>query len=276
VINRRWSFNTMKKQIPNIFTLLNLFFGCIAIVFALQTENISIYTNDEYSSSFNIPESISYAALFLFAAAIVDFLDGFVARLFNASSDMGKQLDSLADVVSFGVAPGVILYQLLRMSYMREETGLDTSVLFLFPAFIYSCAAAYRLAKFNLDNSQAYGFKGLPTPAAGLLVASFPLILHYGSGFKDINVWLTDNVNDWLISKWVLYAIILLLSWLMVSNLPLMALKFKDFKVKNNRPIILLAAIAIISAIALQWWAVPIIFIAYIILSLALKNKTTS
>jgi len=132
------------KQIPNIFTLLNLFFGCMAIVFALQTQNINIYMSDEFTSSFNIPESISYAALFLFAAAVVDFLDGFVARLFKATSEMGKQLDSLADVVSFGVAPGVILYQLLRMSYMREEDGLNTSVLLLLPAFIYSCAAAYR------------------------------------------------------------------------------------------------------------------------------------
>jgi CDP-diacylglycerol--serine O-phosphatidyltransferase len=258
----------MKKQIPNIFTLLNLFFGCIAIVFALQTQNVNIYMSDEFTSSFNIPESISYAALFLFAAAIVDFLDGFVARLFKASSEMGKQLDSLADVVSFGVAPGVILYQLLRMSYMRDENGLNTSVLLLLPAFIYSCAAAYRLAKFNLDDSQAYGFKGLPTPAAGLLIASFPLILHFGNSFI--------NVNDWLINKWVLYGLIVFLSWIMVSNIPLMALKFKDFKPKNNIPVLILLIVALVTAIALQWLAVPIIFIAYIILSLALKNKATS
>jgi CDP-diacylglycerol---serine O-phosphatidyltransferase len=256
------------KQIPNLFTLLNLFFGCIAIVFALQTQNVNIYMSDEFTSSFNIPESISYAALFLFAAAIVDFLDGFVARLFKASSEMGKQLDSLADVVSFGVAPGVILYQLLRMSYMRDENGLNTSVLLLLPAFIYSCAAAYRLAKFNLDDSQAYGFKGLPTPAAGLLIASFPLILHFGNSFI--------NVNDWLINKWVLYGLIVFLSWIMVSNIPLMALKFKDFKPKNNIPVLILLIVALVTAIALQWLAVPIIFIAYIILSLALKNKATS
>jgi len=258
----------MKKQIPNLFTLLNLFFGCIAIVFALQTQNINIYMNDEFSSSFNIPESISFAALFLFAAAVVDFLDGFVARLFKASSEMGKQLDSLADVVSFGVAPGVILYQLLRMSYMREEDGLDKSILLFLPAFIYSCAAAYRLAKFNLDASQAFGFKGLPTPAAGLLIASFPLILHFSNAFI--------NINDWLINKWVLYGLIILLSWLMVSNVPLLALKFKDLKPKNNLPIFILLGIALIAAILLQWLAVPIIFIAYIILSLALKNKATS
>ena len=240
----------------------------LAIVFALQTESIVIYTSDEFTSSFNIPEKLSYAALFIFASALVDFLDGFVARLFKATSEMGKQLDSLADVVSFGAAPGVILYQLLRMSYMRDENGLDISVLFLFPAFIYSCAGAYRLAKFNLDDSQTYGFKGVPIPAAGLLIASLPLILHYGSGLI--------NINDWIINKWILYGLIILLSWLMVSNLPLMALKFQDFKLKNNIPKLILAAIAVAAAILLQWLAVPIIFIAYIILSLALKNKTTS
>src|SRR6187549_1532488 len=124
------------KQVPNIFTLLNLFFGCIAIVFALQTESMIIYTNDEFTSSFNIPEKLAWCSLFIFAAAIVDFLDGFVARLFNAVSEMGKQLDSLADVVSFGVAPGVILYQLLRMSLIKEENGLDSSLAWLLPAFI--------------------------------------------------------------------------------------------------------------------------------------------
>ncbi len=256
------------KQLPNLFTLLNLFFGCIAIVFALQTENILIYTNDEFTSSFNVPEKLSWAGLFLFAAALVDFLDGFVARLFKSNSEMGKQLDSLADIVSFGVAPGVILYQLLRMGFLREENGLDTSIAWLLPAFIVSCAAAYRLAKFNLDKSQCFGFKGVPTPAVGLLVASFPLILHYGSGII--------NINQWLINRWVLYILIITVSWLMVSNLPLMALKFKDYSVKNNLPKIILFAIAALSAIFFKWVAVPVVFIAYIILSLALNKKATT
>ena len=255
------------KQVPNIFTLLNLFFGCIAIVFALQTESIIIYTNDEFTSSFNIPEKLSCAAYFIFAAAIVDFFDGFVARIFKVSSEMGKQLDSLADVVSFGVAPGVILYQLLRISFIREEGGLDTSIVWLMPAFIVSCAAAYRLAKFNLDTSQHYGFKGVPTPAVGLLVASFPLMLHYGGGFI--------NINQWLINKWVLYVIIISLSWLMVSNLPLMALKFKDYTLKNNLPKVILLVTALIAILVFKWLAIPVIFIAYIILSLLFKNKTT-
>ncbi|MEO5889760.1 MAG: CDP-alcohol phosphatidyltransferase family protein [Ferruginibacter sp.] len=256
------------KQIPNIFTLLNLFFGCIAIVFALQTESIIIYTSDEFTSSFNIPEKLAYAALFIFASALVDFLDGFVARFFKVCSEMGKQLDSLADVVSFGVAPGVILYQLLRISLIREENGLDASIIWLLPAFVLSCASAYRLAKFNIDTSQYYGFKGVPTPAVGLLIASFPLMLHYGGGFI--------NINQWLINKWVLYTLILVLSWLMVSNLPIMALKFKDYTLKNNLPKVVLLSIAILAVPLFRWLAIPVIFIAYIILSLLLKNKPTT
>ncbi|MGF2414482.1 MAG: CDP-alcohol phosphatidyltransferase family protein, partial [Ferruginibacter sp.] len=144
----------MVKQIPNIFTLLNLFLGCIAIVFALQTETISIFVGEDLSTHYNIPEKLSIASYLIFAAAVVDFLDGFVARLLGATSDMGKQLDSLSDVVSFGVAPSVILYQLLRISFIKEETGLDTSIAWLLPAFIVACAGAYRLARFNLDNTQ--------------------------------------------------------------------------------------------------------------------------
>jgi len=254
----------MTRQIPNMFTLLNLFLGCIAIVFALQTETISIYVGDDLSSHYNIPENLSMAAYFIFAAAVIDFLDGFVARLLKASSDMGKQLDSLSDVVSFGVAPSVILYQLLRISFIKEENGLDTSIAWLLPAFVVACAGAYRLARFNLDQTQLYGFKGVPVPAAGLLIASFPLILHYGNR--------VININEWLTNKWVLYTVIVLVSWLMVSTLPLMALKFRDFSVKNNIPKIILLGIALIAAFILNWLSVPVIFIAYIILSLLFKK----
>src|SRR5665647_1987630 len=97
----------MRKQIPNIFTLFNLFFGCMAIVFALQTNAVVIYVNEEFNSSFNIPEKITWAAICIGIAALIDFLDGFVARLLKATSSMGKQLDSLSDIVSFGVAPAV-------------------------------------------------------------------------------------------------------------------------------------------------------------------------
>ncbi len=252
------------KQIPNLFTLLNLFLGCIAIVFALQTESFIIEV-DGGISSFNIPEKLSIASYFIFAAAVVDFLDGFVARLLNATSDMGKQLDSLSDVVSFGAAPAIIMYQLLRISFIKEENGLDTSLLWLLPAFIIACAGAYRLARFNIDTGQSYGFKGVPIPAAGLLIASFPLILHYGSSII--------NVSDWLTNKWVLYVVIAVVSWLMVSKLPLMALKFKDYSVKNNLPKYILVVLAIVAAILLKWLAVPVVFVAYIILSLLYKQK---
>ena len=252
------------KQVPNIITLLNLFFGCIAIVFALQTESVNIYLKEDFNSSFNIPEKLTYSAICIGIAAIIDFLDGFVARLMNASSPMGKQLDSLSDVVSFGVAPSVILYQLLRFSFMKEENGLEISIIWLMPAFLVACAGAYRLARFNLDETQQYNFKGVPIPAIGLMVASFPLILHFNSSFTSIRTLFID--------KWFLYALILVLSWLMVSNIPMMGLKFTSYKWKDNIPKMLLAGIAIVAAILLHWLAVPIIFISYVLISILTKT----
>lgn len=255
----------MKKHIPNLFTLLNLFFGCIAIVYTLQ--NGIAFTRNEGEQFIQLKENICLASLFIAIAAVVDFLDGFVARLLDIPTEMGKQLDSLADVVSFGVAPGMILYQFLRMGYIKDAEGMEISILYLVPAFIYTCAGAYRLAKFNLDTTQSFGFKGVPIPAAGLVVASLPLIYWYSS---------SDAIYNLIINRWFLYSLILLLSWLMVSNLPIMAMKFKDRTLKNNLPKLILVTIAVLSAILLKWFAVPVIFIAYIILSLALKNKTTT
>ena len=256
----------MKKQISNLFTLLNLFFGCIAIVFALQN-GIDIIYSKEGEQFIKLTENICWASLFIVIAAVVDFLDGFVARMLNICSEMGKQLDSLADLVSFGVAPGIILYQFLRMGFIKDADGIEASALFLIPAFIFTCAGAYRLARFNLDSSQAFGFKGVPIPAAGLIVASLPLIYWYGNN---------DFIYNLILNKWFLYALIILLSWLMVSKLPIMAMKFKDYSFKNNMPKIILVAITIVSAIFLKWLAVPVVFIAYIILSLLTKNKTTT
>lgn len=252
------------KQIPNLFTLLNLVFGCAAIVAVLQN-GIAIQYNPEGAQFIDIPERIWMASLFIGLAALVDFLDGFIARLFNASSEMGKQLDSLADVVSFGVAPSMILFQFLRMAFAKEESGIEVSMLYLFPAFIFAAAAAYRLAKFNLDTRQQYGFRGVATPAAGLMIASFPLIYWHAD---------TELVVNILLNKWFLYAIILLISWLMISDLPLMALKFRNSSLKGNLSKIILVIISIIAAIFLQWLAVPIIFIFYIILSLLFKSET--
>ena len=252
------------KQIPNLFTLLNLVFGCLAIVAVLQN-GITIQYNAEGSQLVDIPEKIWIASLFIGLAAVVDFLDGLIARLFNATSEMGKQLDSLADVISFGVAPSMIMYQFLRMSFAKEESGIDVSLWLLFPAFIIAAASAYRLARFNLDHRQQYGFRGVPTPATGLLIASFPLIY-----------WHAENAAllDVLLNKWVLYGLIILLSWLMISNIPIMAMKFENSSLKDNLPKIILVVISVIAIVLLQWLAAPAIFISYVILSLIFKNQS--
>ncbi len=250
--------------IPNLFTLLNLVFGCLAIVFTLQVGQSIVYIQADGYTSWDLPEKITWGSLFIFAAAVVDFLDGFVARLFKATSAMGKQLDSLADVVSFGVAPGLILYQLLRIGFAREEGGLDVSIIMLLPAFIIPCAAAWRLAKFNLDESQQTSFKGVPTPAIGLTIASFPLIIFYQQ----------FGLQELFLGQWFLYGIIVLLSFLMVCNWPMRSLKFKKLSSKDNVPIYILAIIGIGGAVFLKWLAVPVVLVAYVLLSLLFKPKT--
>jgi CDP-diacylglycerol---serine O-phosphatidyltransferase len=251
------------KHIPNIFTLLNLICGSIAITYILQN-GITIQYSENGSQLIDVAEKMWMASLFIGIAAVVDFLDGFVARLFNATSEMGKQLDSLADVVSFGVAPSLMVYQFLRMGFASCENGINTSMFFLWPAFIIAAAGAYRLARFNLDTTQSYGFKGVPIPAAGLLLASLPLIY-----------WNTESafLRELLINKWFLYALIAVVSWLLVSTLPLMALKFKSVSVKENLPKYILIGFTILAAIIFKWLAVPIVFMFYIILSLLYKNK---
>ena len=248
----------MKKQIPNLFTLANLFLGCIAIVQIMQTGlSLSIDANGE--NLVEIPEQIYLASILIAAAAVVDFFDGFVARLLKVPSEMGKQLDSLADVVSFGVAPGLIIYQFLRLSFAQGTGGLDISTAFLLPAFIVPCAGAYRLARFNIDTEQSYGFKGVPIPAAGIWVASFPLVYWFA---KD--QWVLDLLR----SYWFWYGVIGLSSYLMVSTLPMMAMKFKAFSLKALLPFIIIAIVSLIAAILFGWLAVSIGFIAYVILSL--------
>jgi len=254
----------MLKQIPNIFTLLNLICGCVAIVYTMQN-GITIQYDAEGAQFIDLSEKIWMASLFIAIAAIVDFLDGFVARLFNASSEMGKQLDSLADLVSFGVAPSMIVYQFLRMSYAADQEGINISIFLLVPAFILAAAGAYRLARYNLNNSQQHGFKGVPIPAAGLLIASLPLIY-----WNSTNVTILNLITN----KWFLYLLVIFVSWLMVSRLPLIDLKFKNLSLKSNLSKYILVIFSVLAAAVFHWLAVPIIFIAYIILSLAFKNKT--
>jgi len=253
------------KNIPNFFTLLNLICGSLAIIFILQPGQAIAYIDNLGYSSVILPERIAMGSLFIFAAAVIDFLDGFVARFFKATSLMGKQLDSLADVVSFGTAPGMILYQLLRISFAREENGLDVSIAALLPALLIPCAAAWRLAKFNLSDDQQYSFKGLPTPAAGITIASFPLIIWFE----------TMNLQLLFLNKWFLYGVILMFTLLMLSGLPMLSLKFRDYSVKNNIPAVFLILVTFAAAFTLQWLAIPVVLVVYILVSLAFKNKIT-
>lgn len=250
------------KQIPNLFTLLNLLAGCLAIVCIMQAGvTISVDANGE--NLVVIPEKIWLASIFIGAAAVVDFLDGFVARILDVPSELGKQLDSLADTVSFGVAPGLIAYQFLRLCYAQQPDGLDINTAWLLPAFILPCAGAYRLARFNIDTTQTHGFKGVPIPAVGILFASFPLIYWYSG---------TDFLINTLLNKWFWYGAVLLCSYLMVSRLPMLALKFSGITTKKLVPFLILALLALASGLSFGWLAVPIAFIAYVILSLAFKQ----
>ena len=250
------------KQLPNIFTLLNLFFGCLAIVFILQNGMVSL-TDQNGDMMVMLPEKIYWASVYIGIAAVIDFLDGLVARIMKVNTEMGKQLDSLADVVSFGVAPAMIIYQFLRLSYARQEDGLDISALWLLPAFIIPCAGAYRLARFNLDTEQSCVFKGVPIPAAGLLIASFPLIYWYSNKAFAVSL---------LLNTWFWYALIAIIAYLMVSKVPMIALKFRKFNLKYDLPKVILIVVAILSGIVLKWLAVPVVFLAYVILSLAMPR----
>jgi CDP-diacylglycerol--serine O-phosphatidyltransferase len=261
------------KQLPNIITLLNLFFGCIAVVYILQPGLVPLYTTNDLAllpdvtdlgtQYVSIPEQMFMASLFIGLAAVVDFFDGFVARWMNATSAIGAQLDSLADVVSFGVAPSLIIYQFLRLSFAQQENGLDVNTIFLMPAFFVACAAAYRLARFNIDIETTTYFKGLPVPANGLLVASVPLIYWTNS---------YAAVMQLLISPLFWYALIIVLSWLMISKKPMLALKFTNVNIKKLMPFIVIAVVAIVSSFFIRWLAVPLSFLVYVILSLLNKQ----
>jgi CDP-diacylglycerol--serine O-phosphatidyltransferase len=251
------------KQIPNLFTLLNLLLGCLAIVNIVQT-GLTIMNDDAGMQLVEIPETMYWASVYIAAAAVIDFFDGFIARLFKATSDMGKQLDSLADVVSFGVAPGMIVYQFLRLAYAQQENGLNVSALWLLPAFIIPCAGAYRLARFNIDTAQTLGFKGLPIPAAGLFIAAFPLIY-----WQTNTPWIIELLRN----KWFWYAVIVFVSYLMISTLPMLALKFKTVNFTQLLPFVIVLMVGLLSAFLLQWMAVPVAVITYVFVSLLFKKQ---
>lgn len=236
----------MKKHIPNFITTLNLFSGCIGIILALQYR-------------------IDYAAYFIGLAALFDFLDGMAARLLNVKSEIGKELDSLADVVSFGVLPGIILYQLMANSPNIPVAGSYISIFSLI-ALIIPILSAVRLAKFNLDTRQTNSFIGLPVPANAIFLGSLPLI-KMQAGFGDSLSWLTVITDNYYILAFIATG----MSLLLVSEIPLISLKFRNLKFSDNKPQFILLLFALISFILLTFTAIPLIILAYILLSLFFK-----
>ena len=232
------------KHLPNFITSLNLASGFISIIFILNGD-------------------INTASWLILAAMIFDFLDGFAARALKAYSDIGKELDSLADVVSFGVAPGLIIYHLLYSSLSHESQTVlcisgFTSLIFLIIPSIMPVCAALRLAKFNTDTTQTTFFKGLPTPANALAVITLVLAEHYSG---------SDFLSSFIASPVSLIILSLSLSVLMVTRIPLLSLKFRSLKIKGNEGryiLIILCAIMIsVFGAASMPWIIPV----YIIVS---------
>ena len=233
------------RHVPNTITCLNLFCGCLSIV-----------------CSFN--GFLQEAAYFIIAAAVFDFFDGFAARWLRAYSAMGKELDSLADMVSFGVAPAAIMYELLSPAVENYELSAWWAI----PAFIITVFSALRLAKFNIDTRQNDSFIGLPTPANALFICSLAFV----SSSEHHLIWLTGN-------PMFLFAVTILFSYLLVAELPLFSLKFKSFDWKNNKIRYIFVSISALMLICLHWAGLAVVILIYIFLSVfifLLCNKKAS
>ena len=244
------------KQIPNLITLLNLLCGCIAIVFAVQG-------------------NLVLAGLFVMAGIFFDFFDGLAARMLNAQSELGLQLDSLADMVTSGVVPGIVMYNLLKQS-VQSRTGsyaveVDSiTAMFSMPNLIaliglsITLASAYRLAKFNIDTRQSTSFIGLPTPANTLLIISLPLILT-----TDSPLWLIGFIQN----SYFLLGLTILSCYLLNAEIPLFALKFTSWDFSHNKFRYFFLVLSLLLLLFLQFSAVPIIILLYVLFSVVLKKQ---
>jgi CDP-diacylglycerol--serine O-phosphatidyltransferase len=221
----------MKKHIPNLLTLANLACGVLAILQCFEG-------------------SLTSAFYLMLMALAFDFFDGFVARALKVSGELGKQLDSLADCVSFGVVPSIVMYRLI--SYIPTPFAE-----FKYCAVLIALFSAFRLAKFNIDTRQADTFIGLPTPANALFICSLPLIVSQNNA-------LSTAVNN----AYVFLSITILMSFLLVSELPLIALKFKSFNPKINLFKYLLISMSLLYIFLFRQLAAPFIIITYVGLSI--------
>jgi CDP-diacylglycerol---serine O-phosphatidyltransferase len=246
--------SALLKHVPNFITSLNLVAGCIAIIMSFDGDLRML------------------APYLLFLAMVFDFLDGFAARLLNAYSEKGKQLDSLADVVSFGVAPAMLLFQLMQMALIKQNQFYNLSNLqfsewlFLCSAFLIPIFGAFRLAKFNLDHEQKHFFKGLPIPANAFFFSSLCLFFFH-----------TDSIalQNLILNRYFLATLIIASSLLMVSNIPMISLKFKNLKVKDNvaRFILILGALMLVAVSGFAGLTLVIPYYILISLTETLSNR---
>jgi CDP-diacylglycerol---serine O-phosphatidyltransferase len=236
-----------KKHIPNIITLGNLFCGCIAIIFVSRLD-------------------FEKAFFFVCLGIFLDFFDGFFARLFKVSSPLGLQLDSLADMVTSGLVPGYVMYQLFQS---KQYDTVEINPISFF-GFIITLGACYRLANFNIDTRQTNSFIGLPTPANALFIMSLPLIIKNNLG---------ANFVETLTNHWFLIAITLLSAFIMNAEVPLFSLKIKSKDLKDNLLQIIFLATSVILLLVFKFLGVAIVILFYILLSIAMNQfskKTVS
>jgi CDP-diacylglycerol--serine O-phosphatidyltransferase len=259
----------LKQNIPNFLTCCNLLCGCLAIVTAFEGNLI-------------------WAAYLVGIAGVFDFFDGFAARMLKVSSPIGKDLDSLADMVTFGVVPGIVMNRMLdistrNMDFPIVDAGWHTEIYYFnyisIIGFLITVFSAIRLARFNNDTRQLESFIGLPTPANAFFVCSLPLIINkYGIDFKTSIIPATNEFGTFLMSPSFLIISTIILSFLLIAPIPLFALKFKSFGWKGNEIRYVFLGLSLGLLIGLQYLGIPLIIILYIVLSLInnlLKKKET-
>jgi len=222
----------MLKLIPNLLTISNLICGCIALYFTFHN-------------------NLVFAAYLIGLSAMFDFMDGAVARLLKVSGPMGRELDSLADMVSFGVVPGSVVFHLLEASTLSSYS---------FVALLIPALSAYRLAKFNIDERQVDGFIGLNTPANTLFFISFPLISHFQPD---------HFLNSWIAIPELLIVLTILMSFAMVSEIPLFAFKFKNLSFSDNKLRFSFIGLSVVLLVMLQFAAIPLLVLLYLFLSIS-------
>lgn len=248
--------NAIKRNIPNALTGLNLACGCAGIVCLFS----------------GMPKWSVYA---MFLAAVFDFFDGFAARLLKVTSPIGRDLDSLADVITFGLLPGLMMFQLLKVAIIKHFIlGIypqldDKFMLMVWPFLFIPVFSAIRLAKFNNDPGQAYSFKGLPTPANGLVIASsyYWIVDQLPATWRKPITFYNWDITDLVLNPYLLIVITIVLSGLLVSNIRLMAFKFKGFGWAANKWKYILLILCLPLILWLKFASAPIILVLYIIIS---------